>query len=296
LGASGDVIGDEESNGASEVGPHLETGKFERDDSEDEAHWPAEGDEDDPTEIVLEGDGASAASFAWMELKPDSERGVTFLGLRFLLAPESRRGSSVGDGGGNGKVRSISGSSRFTTTLTAFFFVLAKFSRAVVLRTRLCGRGGGDNVISRGGVKRSVGGSYGGISIGVRERRVLPEDGGSRKSAFGFLAWGDSLGLRLESLCDGEAIDRVGDSKAATMADFLDCLRGLGLGVTSIDCVDVVLSVLSIMSGRGAVGALDRLRLGPVVVAIVKGLRLRVSSGGGLIRDLDGSEILQELD
>jgi hypothetical protein len=71
----------------------------------------------------------------------------------------------VGEGGGIGALRSMSGGSSLTCNLSCFpifFFVCRVFFFCALEGWRM---------ISRGGVKRSVGGSYGGI--GVADRRFL---------------------------------------------------------------------------------------------------------------------------
>jgi len=76
--------------------------------------------------------------------------------LLLLGGPRSKRGSSVGEGGGIGALRSISGGSSLICNLSCFFFVCRGFFFCALE---------GWTMISRGGVKRSVGGSYGGMGV-----------------------------------------------------------------------------------------------------------------------------------
>lgn len=62
----------------------------------------------------------------------------------------------------------------------------------------------------------------------------------------------------------------------------------------SIDCVLSVRWMRS--SGRGAVGALERLRLGLALDGVVEGVRRSDSSGGGLIRERLGSGRVRGID
>ena len=86
------------------------------------------------------------------------------LALLLLEGPRSKRGSSVGEGGGIAALRSISGGSSLICSLSCFPVFLG-------CRGFFCCVLEGWTMISRGGVKRSVGGSYGGI--GVTDRRFL---------------------------------------------------------------------------------------------------------------------------
>ena len=100
------------------------------------------------------------------------------LALLLLEDPRSRRGSSVGEGGGIAALRSISGGSSLICSLSCLpvFFLGCRGFFFCALE--------GWTMISRGGVKRSVGGSYGGIGVidrlflAVRTCRAYESSGG----------------------------------------------------------------------------------------------------------------------
>lgn len=94
----------------------------------------------------------------------------------------------MGEGGGRGRERSMTGGSFLTVIVSLRFTDLRPFVR---------GRVGDSQTTSRGGVKRSAGGSYG--KSGVVERRGARrcEDEGRMKSALGLVWWGDGMTSRL---------------------------------------------------------------------------------------------------
>lgn len=156
--------------------------------------------------------------------------------------PANKRGSSVGDAGGAGWVRSSSGGSSLITSFNCFAGRLAGCFRLFPLAPI------GVPMTSRGGVNLSRGGSYGGI--GVIERLFLAEitfrdcDGeGGIKSACGLAVCGDRNKLGFEGEPDWrllepdggeiciEKVALVGDSGASSTTPRFGCLRSLGLGV-----------------------------------------------------------------
>ena len=119
----------------------------------------------------------------------------------------------MGDGGGNGLDRSITGGSFFTF---AFTDNVRRRSPTADLRLDfdfdfdLEGDSSGEQSTSRGGVKRSGGGSYGGRA-GVAERERRREGEGWIQSAWGFVGCGEMREVRLVRDAEGPRAILVGE-------------------------------------------------------------------------------------
>ena len=89
--------------------------------------------------------------------------------------PLSRSGSSLGEGGGGGTLKSISGGSFLIVNMSFFcFFVVVDFRLLDFdIRSGDTVARGGVWMISRGGVNCSRGGSYGGIGVAERRREEI---------------------------------------------------------------------------------------------------------------------------
>lgn len=201
----------------------------------------------------------------------------------------------MGDGGGNGLDKSITGGSFFTFT---FIFTdnvspaadLRLCARDLDLDRDLEGDSSGEQSTSRGGVKRSGGGSYGGRA-GVAERERRREGEGWVQSARGFV-WceerrkarlvGDAAGPRAVLVGEVEEEEeegwvlvegREGEGARATNSTWrLDCLRGLLLGVAS--------GAVGPAPGPWSAGSMLIVWMGSTVVELVWRFRLVLDSAG----------------